>query len=95
MAFDIYEGEKLTNWLSDHGDWKEEGGEIVLKKKFSDFVAAFGFLSQVAVLAEKHNHHPRIENTYNNVTLAMHTHDAGNKITDKDIALAEAIEKIL
>jgi len=94
VNFDIYEGEKLESWLSDHGDWKEDGGEIILEKKFEDFTAAFGFLSQVAILAEKHNHHPRIENTYNKVTLAMHTHDADNKITNKDIELAEAIERI-
>ncbi|MEM6812525.1 MAG: 4a-hydroxytetrahydrobiopterin dehydratase [Pseudomonadota bacterium] len=92
--FEIYEGEKLENWLSTNSQWIFIDGEIKADYKFSNFIEAFGFLSKVAITVEKHNHHPRIENTYNRVTLSMHTHDAGNKITHKDIELAEAIDAL-
>ena len=61
---------------------------------FSNFSEAFAFITKVALVAEKMNHHPTIENTYNKVTLKLSTHDAGNTITDKDKKLASAINKI-
>lgn len=90
----IIEDSELQAWLKNHADWSLQGGEIVADYKFKNFVMAFGFLAKVAVLAEKHDHHPKIENTYNKVRLSMNTHDAGNKITSRDIKLAEAIESI-
>lgn len=62
--------------------------------EFKDFSEAFAFLSRVALLAEKHNHHPEIQNTYNKVSLSLTSHDAGNKVTDRDINLAKAIDKL-
>ncbi len=59
--------------------------------QFDNFVAAFGFMSQVAMLAEKADHHPSWHNVYNRVSIELTTHDAGNTVTDKDIALATAI----
>ncbi len=55
---------------------------------------AIGFINTVAVIAEKHNHHPTISNTYNKVTLALSTHDTGDMVTDKDYVLAKAIDVI-
>lgn len=63
--------------------------------KFNDFVEAFGFLSQVAILAEKQGHHPTIHNTYNSVTLELSTHDAGDVVTEKDEKLAKAINDLI
>lgn len=63
--------------------------------KFKNFTQAFGFLAQVAILQEKHNHHAKIENMYNKVTLTLTTHDAGNVVTEKDVKLATAIEELL
>ncbi len=63
--------------------------------KFKNFREAFGFLAQVAILQEKHNHHALIENMYNKVTLTLTTHDAGNVVTEKDIKLARAIEGLI
>jgi 4a-hydroxytetrahydrobiopterin dehydratase len=69
-------------------------GELSVQMEFSDFVTAFGFLTSVAILAEKHDHHPTIENTYNKIRLSMNTHDADNQITTRDLNLAEAIDKL-
>ena len=59
--------------------------------QFEDFVAAFAFMTKVALLAEKADHHPSWHNVYNTVKIDLNTHDAGNTVTDKDIALATAI----
>lgn len=60
---------------------------------FADFCQAFAFLTQVALLAEKHDHHPEIHNLYNKVTLILSTHDQGG-VTEKDLALAREIDGI-
>lgn len=62
--------------------------------QFKNFVEAWGFMSQVAILAEKANHHPDWSNVYNRVTIHLNTHDAGGIITDKDRALAESINAL-
>lgn len=84
----------LDQWLSDHQDWEFIDGHIVLEAEFEDFITAFGFLTSVGVLAEKHGHHPVLENAYNIVRISMCTHDADDQITDKDLNLAEAIDKL-
>ena len=63
--------------------------------EFQDFVSAWGFMTQVAILAEKHNHHPDWNNVYNRVTVRLSTHDAGDIVTEKDHALAGAIDRLL
>ncbi len=75
--------------------WKEENSTLIRDFEFVNFVEAFGFLSRVAIISEKMNHHPQIENVYNKVTIKLSTHDAGNKVTDKDRKLAEEINKLL
>lgn len=80
-------------------DWKEEikaEGQSALVKEFSfkNFVEAWGFMSSVALLAEKMDHHPDWSNVYNRVSIRLSTHDAGNKITDKDRKLAAEIDKL-
>ncbi|MGB0886201.1 MAG: 4a-hydroxytetrahydrobiopterin dehydratase [Chitinophagales bacterium] len=75
--------------------WKEENNELVKKFEFEDFVKAFGFMTKVAILAEKANHHPWWSNVYNNVEIRLTTHDAGNTITAKDRDLANAIDKLV
>ena len=61
--------------------------------KFKDFSAAFGFMTRVALAAEKAGHHPEWNNVYNRVTIALSTHDAGG-VTEKDLSLAKAIDAI-
>lgn len=75
-------------------DWKEENDTLTKTFTFDDFIQAFGFMSKVAIVAEKMNHHPNWNNVYNEVTFHLNTHDAGDKVTDKDYALAEAIDKL-
>ena len=74
--------------------WKEENNTLTKTFTFDDFVQAFGFMSRVAIVAEKMNHHPNWSNTYNKVTFHLNTHDAGDKVTEKDHKLAEAIDAI-
>lgn len=90
----IIDQNDLKTWLAQNPHWRFADPEIVFEKNFGSFVEAFGFLSKLAILAEKHDHHPTITNTYGHVTLSMTTHDAGNKITDKDLNLAEAINDL-
>jgi len=75
-------------------NWKEENNKLVADFTFSNFIEAWGFMSQVAILAEKANHHPTWSNTYNTVHIELCTHDAGNIITPKDIDLAAAIDQL-
>ena len=69
-------------------------GNLKLKKKFqfSDFTEAFAFMTRVAFLAEKHQHHPNWSNVWNTVDIHLTTHDAGNIVTDKDRNLAKEID---
>ncbi len=70
--------------------WRREGDEIVRDFEFRDFVEAVGFIAQVGLLAERANHHPRLVNVYNRVTVALSTHDEGG-ITGRDVKLAVEI----
>lgn len=74
--------------------WNEIDNALECRFVFKDFVEAFGFMSQVAIIAEKQNHHPYWTNVYNKLTIRLNTHDAGDIITDKDHALAKAISVI-
>lgn len=74
--------------------WKEENNQLKRSFQFANFIEAFGFMSKVALVAEKMNHHPNWSNVYNTVDIALCTHDAGNIITEKDRKLAAAIDKI-
>jgi len=79
--------------LSTVTKWHQEGDFIVREFKFKDFTEAFGFMTRVAFLAEKHGHHPDLYNVYNRVTLKFSTHDAGG-LTEKDFAIAAEIDRI-
>ena len=74
--------------------WKQVKDSLVAELVFKNFVDAFAFMTDVAALAEKHDHHPEWSNVYNRVTIRLTTHDAGNQVTDKDRRLAEAIEAL-
>lgn len=74
--------------------WKERSNALHGQFVFENFVQAFGFMSSVAIIAEKQNHHPEWSNVYNKVKIKLTTHDAGNTITKKDIKLSKAIKKL-
>lgn len=75
--------------------WKEENNQLQKQFKFKDFSEAFSFMTRVAFLAEKMNHHPDWSNVYNTVSIRLNTHDAGGVITEKDRKLASAIDDLL
>ncbi len=76
-------------------NWKEEDNKLKKTFEFNDFVAAFGFMSQVAIIAEKMDHHPNWSNVYNTVSFELNTHDAGDLVTEKDHKLAKAIDELV
>lgn len=75
-------------------DWREDGADAIARSlTFEDFNAAFGFMTRVALWADKADHHPEWSNVYNKVEVRLTTHDAGG-VTDKDLALARFIDGI-
>lgn len=75
--------------------WKEVDNRLKNTYKFKDFNEAFGFMSRVALIAEKMDHHPTWTNTWNTVTFELSTHDAGDKVTERDRKLADAIDRLI
>ena len=73
--------------------WALDQGKLYRRFVFDDFVAAFGFMSQVALLAEAMNHHPEWSNVWNRVEIHLTTHDAGG-ISDLDFQLARKIDAL-
>lgn len=78
----------LPNWFAD--------GDIAISKTYNmpNYIAGVAFASAIAVLAEAHDHHPDMTIGYKKVTVRFSTHDAGNKITQKDVDIARAIEAL-
>ncbi len=74
--------------------WEEKNNRLTKSFQFKDFVEAFGFMTRVALLAEKFNHHPLWTNVYNQVRIELSTHDAGDVVTEKDRELAREIDKL-
>lgn len=73
--------------------WRIKEQKLYKEFKFADFVAAFGFMTQVAMLAERANHHPEWFNVYNKVRISLTTHDADG-ISKRDFELAQEISKL-
>jgi 4a-hydroxytetrahydrobiopterin dehydratase len=74
--------------------WKNEENKLYRKFEFADFSEAFAFMTRVALVAEKMNHHPLWTNVYNKVEIWLSTHDAGNTVTEMDRKLADEIDSI-
>jgi 4a-hydroxytetrahydrobiopterin dehydratase len=83
-----------TALLTLHG-WVETEDRDAIRKSyhFSDFSEAWGFLSRIALAAEKMDHHPEIFNVYNRVEIILSTHDA-NGLSERDIRLAQVIDEL-
>ncbi|WP_343674844.1 4a-hydroxytetrahydrobiopterin dehydratase [Chitinophaga sp.] len=75
--------------------WQEKNNQLYRAFTFKDFKEAFSFMTKVALIAEKMDHHPNWNNVYNKVEIFLSTHDAGGIVTDKDHALAKAIDGCL
>jgi 4a-hydroxytetrahydrobiopterin dehydratase len=74
--------------------WTENNNELSRKFQFANFIEAWGFMSQVAMISEKMNHHPNWSNVYNQVEIKLQTHDLENTISEKDRKLAVEIDQI-
>jgi 4a-hydroxytetrahydrobiopterin dehydratase len=75
--------------------WLEEDNALNREFQFADFSEAFAFMTRVAMLAETANHHPEWVNVYRTVKIRLTSHDAGNRVTDKDIGLALQINELI
>ena len=84
---------EIQKALADLGSWTIEDGKLHREYRFRDFVQAFGFMTQVALLAERAAHHPEWFNVYNRVVIDLTTHEASG-ITQKDLDLAREMEQI-
>ena len=81
--------------LAELAGWRQVDGRDAIEKRFTfkDFNEAFGFMTRVALVAEKRDHHPEWCNVYRTVEVVLATHDAGG-VTERDIALALAMDRI-
>lgn len=88
--------EAIAELLAIRPGWtlSDDALSVSASLEFADFVAAWGFMTEVAIAAETLDHHPEWSNVWNRVDIALTTHDAGG-LTEKDIALARAIEAAL
>jgi 4a-hydroxytetrahydrobiopterin dehydratase len=86
-------GDERARLLGELQGWREAEGRDAIEKSFTfpDFNAAFGFMSRVALMAEKMDHHPEWSNVYNRVEVTLSTHDAGG-LSGRDITLAKFID---
>jgi len=87
-------GKARSDALATLKGWAEVQGRDAIHKsfKFADFTQAWGFMTKVALAAEKADHHPEWSNVYNKVEITLSTHDAGG-VSDKDVALAKVIDQ--
>jgi len=90
------EAQPLQDLLATLPAWQhatDRGGLIRRRLRFADFAEAFAFMTRVALVAEKRDHHPEWTNVYDRVTITLTTHDEGG-LSMKDIELARAIDAI-
>ncbi|MCW8090250.1 4a-hydroxytetrahydrobiopterin dehydratase [Alteromonas sp. ASW11-130] len=83
---------KLNETFSSDEQWRLDGDKITKTFKFKSFIRAFGWMSQIAIWAEKLNHHPEWFNVYNKVEVTLTTHDVDG-LSDLDFTMAEKMEK--
>jgi len=76
-------------------EWTEQNNRLKKTFRFKNFSEAFAFMTRVALIAEKMDHHPFWTNVYNTVDIELSTHDAGDIVTDKDRKLAKAIDQLV
>ena len=94
LMVSLIEKNQLDSFIEKNPSWIIDNKTIKKEFKFENFIEAFGFMSKVALLSEKIDHHPDWQNTYNKVKINLTTHDKGG-ITNNDINLAESIDKLI
>jgi len=91
QAMALLHDDALAALGTSHPDWTVDGASMSRTFTFSDFIGAMGFVTEIALLAEKAFHHPDIDIRWNQVTLVLSTHSEGG-LTEQDLALASAID---
>lgn len=94
MSIDKLSPEAIQEALASLTAWGLENGKLHRQITFDDFVSAFGFMTQVALVAEQMGHHPEWSNVYNRVVIDLTTHDAGG-ISEHDITFARRVDALL
>ncbi|NNG15347.1 MAG: 4a-hydroxytetrahydrobiopterin dehydratase [Gemmatimonadales bacterium] len=94
MARQKFSEEEVQARLAEVEGWEMIDGRLHREFQFSNFLEAFGFMTQVAMLAERRNHHPDWSNVYNRVVIDLWTHDAGG-LTPLDFDLAQSVSRLL
>lgn len=89
----ILSTEEINHRLDEMEGWSIKDGKLNKIFEFQNFTQAFGFISKIAIEAEKINHHPELYNVYNKVRISLFTHDI-NGISEQDFKLAEIIDKL-
>ena len=96
LAPELITSAVLARWRLDHPDWMfapQRGGLLTRRFFFRDFKQAFAFMTQLALYAEQHNHHPEWSNVYNRVDITLTTHDA-NGVTQRDLDQAAYADEV-
>lgn len=86
--------EEILQELENLSGWEYKEDKIRKEFAFENFRDAMGFITRLSYEAEEQVHHPEIFNVYNTVDISLSTHDAGDKVTEKDITLAKTIESL-
>ena len=94
LMVSLIEKNQLDSFIEKNPSWIIDNKTIKKEFKFENFIEAFGFMSKVALLSEKMDHHPNWQNIYNKVKIELTTHDKGG-ITTNDINLAESIDQLI
>jgi 4a-hydroxytetrahydrobiopterin dehydratase len=101
MVVEALSGEERSSWLAALPDWDLSRGDAAITRtfEFANFSEAFAFMTRVAILAEKRDHHPEWSNVYNSVEITLTTHDAapeaGGALSLRDVKMAKKIGALL
>ena len=93
MNMQKYTSSEVTTAMTSINDWRLIEDRIIKEFQFDDFVEAFGFMSGVALLAERANHHPEWSNVYNRVNIELTSHDVGG-LSARDFKMASEIDNL-
>ena len=91
---DALTAEEIARAVADLAGWRSDHGALAKTFVFGSFREAMSFMARVAFEAEELNHHPDWTNVYNRVVVRLSTHDAGGRVTAKDVELARRIQRI-
>jgi len=93
MAITVATEVQIKEFITQNENWGLKNNKLHREFKFANFIEAFGFMTQVALIAERSNHHPEWFNVYNKVVIDLTTHEAGG-ISERDFDLAKQMDDL-